>query len=500
MQTSLFDLPAAPSSATPTAPAKVLRQPQLLRLHLHRPEQFTKELAILRTPDGGRKIVCSSNVLPMFGLAPDVRLERQPLGALQGFSLVANPGGAVKVYERAYKRRTNAPAEAQIDIQTQTFLRETIPGHATRVHLTITDGRIDIVPIAERAPAIIQRHREATQPLTAAVVFSAGIDAYLLQQAGFVISDLVEWRPQERRDTSDKTETGVLTAMQNCRIKRVWNENVARLDRDRFARAIAHERIGLLHLAVPCTDFSRAKGKKFRDAHFDAGRSSVDLTYDALALIEIAQAPVVMVENVDGYITSDVGRMLVTRLRRWGYHVSYAVLTAPDFGGLTGRKRLMLVASLYGECPLPAPTVARRTTPIWPLIADEVPFCRDVTETTSVQLGLNGKRRSAESDEADACIGLIDRETVVAPTLMRAQGHQPSDGTYIRDEAGRIRFPNEAVLRTLQGIPADFSFDAVTQETMMEQIGQAVDTRLHDAVIAAVKDHLLAHWAAKGLA
>ena len=130
--------------------------------------------------------------------------------------------------------------------------------------------------------------------------------------------------------------------------------------------------IGLLWLSPDCKHFSKAKGGK------PVEKKIRGLAWVALRWVAIRQPRVIMLENVEEFITwgplvEDAdGNMrpchkrkgrefnaFVNALRRHGYHVEWRELRACDFGAPTIRKRLFLIARRDGQ-PIvwPAPTHA----------------------------------------------------------------------------------------------------------------------------------------------
>jgi hypothetical protein len=73
---------------------------------------------------------------------------------------------------------------------------------------------------------------------------------------------------------------------------------------------------------------------------------------------------------------------------------------------------------------------------------------------------------------------------------MKSQSRHAKDSVFIAHPDGRYLFPNEEILRRLQGVPADFSLDAVAGDIASEQLGQSIDWTLHHAFAAAIRRHL----------
>lgn len=457
------------------------------------PEVFTKELRLQRNAaTGERWLRCSSNLLDAFGLGAGTRITRRVLGTHQGLEFVADPAGALKVYERRYTQRRNAPCESQLDVKAQSVIDAAFPGYVERVHFTFRAGQIVAVPVPERAPAIRFGLRQSPTPLTAFVALSAGVDAACLSDAGFRVRSLLEWRPAEKRDlradgsVRDLSETGILTAISNTKIAHVFNEDLRTVNFERVRALRAGEpQLGCLHVSVQCDDFSAAKAKSLRARHVEDLDTTRDLTYDALRMVEALEPAVVMVENVPGYESAPEGELLAIKLRRWGYHVSAGVFDARDFGGPTSRKRFYLVASVFPGFRFPEPPCPPRVDLWETIVADELSRCRDVTHTSTVQKGI-----------AEGRIRLIEPGATHAPTVMRSQSRGVlKDMVALRTADGRILCPTERILRRLNGLPERFSLDAVGAEIATEQIGQSIDWSLHHAIASAVRDHLMSTWA-----
>ena len=461
-------------------------------LTLHVPQVYSKELRLQHNAATDQRwLRISSNWLDAFGFSPNAPIARTVLAPGQGLAITADPAGTTRVYRRRYTTRRSNPFETQLDLKGQQLLDAAFPGYIERVHVTFTPGRLSIVPVAERSAAIRTRQRRTPVPLTAFVAMSSGIDAACLAQLGFVTDHLLEYRPPEKRDRSeekvrDLTETGVMTACHNTSFRHVWNEDLRRVSMDRIAAALnAGPGCGLLHLSLQCDDFSALKPKSLKARHLEDGDTTHDLVYDALRLIEAVAPASIIVENVPGFSSAEEGRLLLTKLRRFGYHVSTMIGDAREFGGATSRKRFYVVASVFPGFRMPTPPMAQRPAGwVWnELVADLLHECRDVTDNVSVRLGFETGR-----------IRLLTPESSSAPTVTKSQSRMTKDALYLRDVDGRVRFPSERVLQRLNGIPASFSFAATSSELAQEQIGQSIDWDLHEAIAKAVRNHLLTNW------
>jgi DNA (cytosine-5)-methyltransferase 1 len=448
---------------------------------LHRPAALTKELALKTCAYHGRKVVIESNFLDLYGFRPMARYERRVLGAGgRGFALSLRDGGVQQIYRRAMPNRRSNPFRTVLDIGARGFLDQSLPGWTERVHITFRHGELEVRPTPNHTFHIRKSFRRSASPLSSFVGFTGGVDATCMEKLGFRITGMAEWRPPEARDTSDLTESGVLTSLSNCHPGVVFNEDITRLDMTRVRAAIEQDLpIGCLALSLPCYEFSSLKGASLKRRAIADGTSSRDLVYDALRMAEALRPVTLVIENVAPFASSPECDLISVRLRRWGYEVSTAILDARDFGGYTSRRRTFLVASLFPGFAFPTPG-PRRTTPIWPEFADEIARCRDVSHLKAPQKGAATGRAI-----------MWTPESLHAATVVRSQAHQASDALYLKTADGRYLLPTEAMLKRLNSIPESFNLSAVSEAVGIETIGQSICVRMHDALLSKIREHLL---------
>jgi DNA (cytosine-5)-methyltransferase 1 len=464
-------------------------------LRFNKPAQATKQLALQKTSDGRRKLVVSTNWLPLFGFEKDTRVVERLIGN-GGEGIVISPAEDLfniaetkKVYSRTYKSRRNNPIETMLDIRGQKLLDAAFPEGTECVHILFRDKEIRITPVrnkvAERIAQAVKSHQHG-EILSAFSACTAGVDALGLVEEGFQLQSILEYRPHEARDKQDLTETGALNVVANLAVKSIFNEDIGCVDLGVLARSAAASPSTLLQLSIQCDEFSNVKAKSLKESALDDLSSSADMVYDALRLIETLNSPCVLLEQVPGFMTSQAGAIFETKLRKWGYSVHKTVMDSRDYGGLTSRKRFYLFASsLPAEFSWPA-AIARRITPIWDeYIAPVLDQLRDVTHTKSMQDGLACGR-----------LRVIDRESTCSPTLLKSQNRQAKDSVVIRD-GDRLLFPTVELMQKLMQIPDRFSTEAVSTTIASEIIGQSVDYGMHRMIIGKVVEHI--HAFAKGL-
>lgn len=445
------------------------------------PSVVTKELAIGHKSNG-RNIVLSSNFLKMFGFEPGVRHSVTPItGNMDGLALECAPNGRQKVYERRYPSRRNNPFEAQIHIQDQSVIDRAIPGYTERLHFEIRHGRILVRPLRNETFSIRKKLFESTEHLNTFVAMTGGVDIRCLMDCGFKIDSVLEYRPQEKRDNQDLTETGALNVLANSAPRLLLNQNISTIDMSMVDRLVNEGPvISTLHISLQCDDFSNCKANSLKEASLDDLSTSSDLVYDALRLVETVRPAIVMVENVANFQTAPEGRLLVTKLRKWGYHVSSEVCNAPEFGGLTKRKRYYMVASVWPGFSMPTGDNAK-SRPLWDVVNAHLDDCRDVSHTNSVREGLSTGR-----------IRLITPESEFAPTILKSQDRQTKDSVYIHIN-DRFYLPSLGLLSALNGIPADFNYNSVSRSIQSEIVGQSIEVPLHEAICLAVREHITAN-------
>ncbi|WP_414487049.1 DNA cytosine methyltransferase [Stenotrophomonas maltophilia] len=448
------------------------------------PELVTKTLKVLCSPqpDGTvrRKLRLSSNLLPLLGYQPGARFNAKQLGAGAGIELQFAPDGGNKIHCREYARLRARPLEAQIDLQNQQLLDASIPSYTEAVswHLT-PNGKITIKPLANRAFSIGRslRQRRAADRLEAFVALASGVDIALMEAEGFRVIAALDWRPNEARDKSDKTETGALNATTNSQhLRFLFNEDV-------FAANWAQIRgqvgaVPVMHCSPQCDDFSTLKGHQARQASIDNMSSVVDMVVPVLRGIEEMQPAVCVIENVPGFLASQAGQILCLQLRRMGYHVSAEVLDAPDFGGLTSRKRAFIVGSVFPGFTFP-PALPRNTTPILQHLAHHLGRLPDISHTSTMQKALETGRAR-----------LITAESTFAPTLTKSQPRRAKDSVVVQTSDNRYLFIDGPASKTLMGLES-VNTGLVNAEIEAEIIGQSVEGPMHSALMRQVREHIL---------
>lgn len=449
-------------------------------LSFYTPEKATKNLQV-QTVGEQRRLVISTNMLRMFGYVPGALTEEINNGAGAGFQirLLENAERGKKVYEREYKHRKNNPCETLLDVRRKDLLEEAIPAECESVHITFEHGLITVNPVTSHQARAIKNAKSAKERYSAFVGLSSGIDAAHMVQDGFVIHSLLEKRVLEARDKTDITETGILTAMHNVPIGTVYNEDIYDVDPVRIAKACEDNPYTVAVFSPQCDDFSNVKSNSAKVKSVENLDSTKDMILPVLDIIKQTASPTVVIENVPGFVKSDVFEIFQLQMRRLGYKELTDVYDARDFGGLTSRKRAYAMYSCL-PCPLEAPIKTDATTTAGAIGLKYLSQMRDITDNISIQKGIEGGRLRSFNADSEFC-----------PTFLKSQSRMAKD-TVTFEHEGRHYFPTNEMMAELMGI--DNSFEAVSKTIESEQIGQSVEVPLSRAIMCSIKNHLNAFF------
>lgn len=265
---------------------------------------------------------------------------------------------------------------------------------------------------------------------------------------------------------------------------------------------------------APCQAFSsynkNKKNEKWR------------LLYSFSRIINFITPDVVSMENVPQLLKYDNGKVFndfYSNLISKGYHVSYSVVNAQDYGVPQRRKRLILFASRMGEINIIAKTHKEGTYVTVKDAIGDLPKIKDGEECKTDKLhrarelsSLNKKRIKAtpygggwkdwdkslmlechkkESGKSFGSVYGRMKWEEVAPTLT-TQCTGLGNGRFGHPEQNRAISQREASL--LQSFPKDYIFiepnKVISRPSIDRQIGNAVPVLLGKAIARTIKKHL----------
>jgi DNA (cytosine-5)-methyltransferase 1 len=122
---------------------------------------------------------------------------------------------------------------------------------------------------------------------------------------------------------------------------------------DFYDRHDIGDHVTVLAGCAPCQPFSRYTARYRKNGQTD---QKWRLLYAFAHKVEKLQPNIVVMENVPELARESVFADFVKSLRKFGYAVNYGLVYCPDYGVPQTRKRLILLASRFGELLLIKPT------------------------------------------------------------------------------------------------------------------------------------------------
>ncbi|CAA6807318.1 MAG: Type II cytosine-specific DNA methyltransferase [uncultured Sulfurovum sp.] len=462
-------------------------------LNINIPDVATKKLK-LQSISQGRKLVVSTNWLPLFGFNENSKVVEKVIGKNEGMEILLFSDSLFgcenertkKVYSRSYKSRKSNPIETLLDIRSQNKINEAF-GSSSYVHITFEYGKIYIVPIEDKKEARIKKAKEREGKIGAFVACSSGMDALSISKS-FNIDCLLEYRPHERRDkNTDKSETGALCAISNVEVGHLINEDIFTVDMDMIGNIVKKKNTSFFSVSTQCSDLSVVKAQSLKEKSLCVnGDGSIDTTidmfYDVLRILESTQMPFLLLENVGQLLNTQYHTFFKARLNRWGYKVYEKNIDASMLGATQKRKRAYVFATTFDSIPFSFPEERdNQITSVEFWDKNIKPFlheCRDVTHSKSIQEGAKiGRLRT------------VNRESRHFPTLLKSQSRMAKDSLVIKD-GERYYFPSEDLERHIMGIPDEFTLAAVSKTIGSEILGQGVEYCSHHKIIDEVYKHI----------
>ncbi|OUV22811.1 MAG: hypothetical protein CBC55_01895 [Gammaproteobacteria bacterium TMED95] len=467
--------------------------PRILKLNV--PKVATKLIKFRKSKD--RKIMTlSSNWLPLFGFYGDAQVVEEMIAPGKGYRIrLANESDTKtkKVYLREYKSRSANPlkkdakrVEQLVETAGQKLIRESM-GDATHAHITFEYGVLTFTPVNNAEWALLQdlSHDDKINTL---VAMTGGVDCAVLERGGYSVKAVVEYRPNERRDTTDYTEMTALSTLANCAPKVLCNEDIYTLNMNKLAELLGDTPITVAHVSLQCDDFTGdgLKSKEAKEKSIEELSSTIDMFIPTLNMLDAVKPPVLVVENVPGFMgTKDkpnpINDVFCLQLRRRGYNIHQQVFNAIDYGGYTTRKRMYMVAStLNSEFAFPEPT-GQKPFSVWgdvivPNMAEIMQ--RDITENKVTKDALTSGRAA-----------IISKTRPFSPTMMKAQGQSTKDALMIEID-GRYYRPSTNVLKQLNSLPDSFDAEWLPVDKAAQVIGQSICCKLHHAIMDSVSKHV----------
>lgn len=462
---------------------------ELRSVEFHVPDVITKQLKI-QVIDDKRRITLSSNLLLLMGFEGKVsKVVEESLGKGKGYTVrkatneEIEQGKAKSVYVREYSSRSANPLKKKehlIQTTRQDLIDESMGLDCTHVHITMTYGLITFTPV-ENKSFDFYGDSEVNAPINTLVAMTGGVDCHVLEKAGFSISAVVEYRPAEARDNCDYTELTSLSVLANSKPKVLFNEDIYQLNLPRMADILLKANIEFVHASLQCDDYSTLKTHEQRKTSIKNLSSTIDMFMPLLSVLDTTGSPVLLIEQVPGFMTSAINDVVCLQLMRRGFQIYQDIFDARDFGGFTSRQRCYLVATALTDVPFSFPEKTAPAPHVWPTVIEpnwrEIEL-RDVTHTKVAQDSITTNR-----------IRAIKESKHWAPTLTKAQGQDAKDAVVVQKDDKIYRLP-VSVQKELNCIDDSFDLEWMPVDKASQIIGQSICGKLHEAIISSVKAHI----------
>jgi DNA (cytosine-5)-methyltransferase 1 len=273
---------------------------------------------------------------------------------------------------------------------------------------------------------------------------------------------------------------------------------------------------------APCQPFSTLNRKRIAYADHSEKWGAL---HKFAELIEAIKPEIVSMENVKELSKEKkypVFEKFIKTLHKNGYHVSYQVVDASQYGVPQKRKRLVLLASRFGEIKLINPTHLQRQVTVrdviqdLPAIEDGEVNAIDMLHTSSKLSALNKRRIQAtphnggsakewEKDLLPDCYTRESGNSYQCTVYGRMRWDEPSPtmttqflslgtGRYGHPEQDRAISLREAA--RFQTFPDTYVFmepEKFSKTVVAKHIGNAVPVKLGQAIAISIKQHLQQH-------
>lgn len=288
----------------------------------------------------------------------------------------------------------------------------------------------------------------------------------------------------------------------------LWHMDVREVQPCNILNTLAIEpgRTDLLAGCPPCQGFSRMVSRNGRHSVNDPRN---DLVMEFRRFVDELRPKAVMLENVPGLADDRRFDDLCAFLRDEGYHISWRVLNAADFGVAQNRRRLILLASIAGEMHFPHPSdelsTVRELIGEMPEVGSSGDPLHDrkmrhtdrVLEMISKVPHDGGSRLDLGEDQQLTCHTEFDgfkdvygrmAWDKVAPTITGGCA-SPSKGRFLHPDRDRVISLREAAL--LQGFPPGYSVPLTKgRYAAAELIGNAFPPEMAARVSRVLADRL----------
>jgi DNA (cytosine-5)-methyltransferase 1 len=354
-----------------------------------------------------------------------------------------------------------------IDLENESLLSGLSP--YSEVKIIASFERIQVTP-SHRAFAI-QRSRSCNAPFRTLEVFAGGgtMTAALHGNSAFQVVAGIEVEPTFADEWQGANPQALLIQSD---IRAVHQSDLPEFD--------------VLIGGIPCTCHSNlGRAKKQLAGKPELGDSG-DLFLPALTLVSERMPAAVVFENVPTFENSLAGELLVSTLRRIGYHVSTNVI-APNsqWGEIEDRKRWLMVATLDSPFALSSPGKACATPLAEFLDARDARLdqadCARIARTIEGLKAHNERHRAQGHGFGFSVISETDTSIPVIPKSYP----KINTGPFVQTPFG-LRLLRQSEVERIHGVQLHTQHPA----TALQILGQGVQTRIFRQIFQQLGIHL----------
>lgn len=405
-----------------------------------------------------------SQRLASLGFAPGIPLsiEARP------DELVLKP--AILAENHVSSRQAAGGRRPIIDLESESLLGRL--AEFSEVKIIASFERLKVTP-SVRAFAI-QRSRTLMPPFRVLEVFAGGgtMTAALSGNPLFKVTAGLEIEPDYADEWQGKHPDSLLI---QADIRSVHHEELPDFD--------------ILIGGVPCTSHSNlGRAKKSLGGKPELGDSG-DLFLPVLSLIHQRMPAAVVLENVPSFGTSLAGELVVSHLKRIGYHVETTVLEPNrDWGEIEDRRRWLLVAALDRPFQLRVP--GNPSTEPLSTFLDPPDEARDRADAERIAVTVSGLRaHNVRHSELGHGFGftVAEPDTLRLPCIPKSY-HKINTGPFVSTPFGP-RLLRQEEMERIHGCVMSTRHYA----TAVQMLGQGVQTRVFKEVFRQLGAHLLDH-------
>jgi DNA (cytosine-5)-methyltransferase 1 len=243
----------------------------------------------------------------------------------------------------------------------------------------------------------------------------------------------------------------------------------------------------VLLAGIPCTSHSNlGRAKKGLAGKPEFGDSG-GLFLPVLSIVAERMPAAVVLENVPGFATSLAGELVVSNLKRIGYHVFTTVLQPnTEWGEIEDRKRWLLIGTLDRPFSLSHPASACVT----PLAAylDPPDDVRDRVDAQRIARTIEGLRahNARHQDLGHGfSFSVVQPDATRIPTIPKSY-HKINTGPFVHTDHG-LRLLRQTEVERIHGVTLATRHYA----TALQILGQGVQTRVFRGVFRQLANYFL---------